>query len=113
MEGAIPMSTRKNIDQQIETSQEKIKQEQNRLKQLQQRQKEQERKERTNRLCKRAGVLESLLPDTIALTDEQFYAFLEKTMANNFGRRALAEIAAKDVAGNTPTIEGSDTPKAS
>jgi len=51
-----------------------------------------ERKDRTNRLCKRMGHLESLLPETIALTEEQFKAFLDKTVANSFGRRILAEI---------------------
>jgi hypothetical protein len=109
------MSNRKNIDQQIESTQEKIKQEQNRLKELYQKQKEQERKERTKRLCKRAGLLESLLVDTIALTDEQFYAFLEKTVANDYGRRILANIATQDAKDNPsiPPEEGNKTPKAS
>ena len=31
-----------------------------------------ERKDRTNRLCKRMGLFEKLLPDTIPLTEEQF-----------------------------------------
>ena len=108
------MSTRKNIDQQIESTQEKIKQEQNRLKELYQKQKEQERKERTKRLCKRAGLLESLLPDTIALTDEQFHVFLEKTVANDYGRRTLANIAAQGSKDN-PTVpaEANIAPKAS
>ena len=108
------MSTRKNIDQQIESTQEKIKQEQNRLKELYQKQKEQERKERTKRLCKRAGLLESLLPDTIALTDEQFHVFLEKTVANDYGRRTLANIAVQGTK-DTPAIpaEANKTPKAS
>jgi hypothetical protein len=41
------------------------------------------------------GLFESMLPDTIALTDEQFKTFLEKTVANRFGRRELATIAAQ------------------
>ena len=49
----------------------------NRQKQLQQQQNAQERKARTNRLCRRGGLWESLLPDTITLTDEQFKVFLE------------------------------------
>jgi len=66
---------------------------QNQCKKLAQEQKEKERKARTSRLCKRMGLLESLLPDTIPLTDEQFKTFLEKTVANSFGRRTLSEIA--------------------
>jgi len=40
-----------------------------------QEQKEQERKDRTNRLCKRMGLFEKLLPDCITLTEEQFQTF--------------------------------------
>ena len=34
--------------------------------------KEQAKKDRVRRFCKRAGLLEKMLPDTIILTDEQF-----------------------------------------
>ena len=57
---------------------------------LEKEQSEQERKARTRRLCSRAGLLESMLPETITLTDEQFKSFLEKTVANNFGRDKLS-----------------------
>lgn len=69
-----------------------IQQLENQRKKLLQEQKLRERKARNNRLCKRAGLLEGLLPDTIVLTDEQFKTFLNKTVANSFGRRVLAEI---------------------
>jgi len=39
--------------------------------------------------------MESLLPDTIALSDERFWTFLEKTVANDFGRRILATLTAE------------------
>jgi len=77
-----------------------IQQLENQRKKLLQEQKLRERKDRTNRLCKRMGHLESLLPDTITLTDEQFKAFLDKTVANSFGRRILAEI--KSQSGTKP-----------
>ena len=64
----------------------------NQQKQLENEQKQQERKARTRRLCSRAGLLESMLPETINLTDEQFKLFLEKTVANNFGRDKLKEV---------------------
>jgi len=92
------MSNRKTITAKIEDTKAKITQYENHMKQLVQKQKQDERKARTKRLCSRAGLLESLLPDTIALTDEQFKSFLERTTANEFGRRTLANI----VKGNAP-----------
>ena len=68
----------------------------NQRKQLIQKQKEQERKNRTRRLCKRAGLLESMLPDTISLTDEHFKIFLEKTILTEHSRRILDGFKAMD-----------------
>ena len=48
----------------------------NQRKKLIQEQKQQERKDRTKRLCKRMGLFESMLPESISLTDEQFQIFL-------------------------------------
>jgi hypothetical protein len=64
-------------------------------KNLLQQQKEVERKERTNRLCKRAGHLESLLPDTIKLTNERFNEFLSKTVNTDFAKRVLRDLIAE------------------
>jgi len=66
-----------------------IKQLENQRKRLIQQQKEQERKDRTKRLCKRAGLMESLLPDTITLNDDVFKTFLEKTLLNENSRALL------------------------
>jgi len=71
-----------------------IRQLENQRKQLLQQHKEQERKERTKRLCQRMGLFESMLPDTITLSDELFKSFLEKTVANDFGRRMLDSLTA-------------------
>jgi hypothetical protein len=65
----------------------------NQQKQLAQKHKADERKARTRRLCSRMGLFESMLPDTIVLTDEQFKTFLERTVANGHGRRELAKFA--------------------
>ena len=65
---------------------EEIRQLENKKKRLMQEQKEQERKDRTNRLCKRMGLFEKLLPDCITLTEEQFKTFLEQTAAAEHGR---------------------------
>ena len=61
-------------------------------------QKEQERKDRTNRLCKRMGLIEKLLPDTIPLTEEQFKTFVEQTIATEHSRRILDGLTAQNAA---------------
>ena len=74
---------------------EEIRQLENKRRQLVQAQKAQERKDRTKRLCKRMGLFESLLPESISLTDEQFQIFLEKTEQS---RRILDGLTARRVA---------------
>ena len=88
----------------IESLQEEIKQLENQRKRLLQEQKAQERKDRTRRLCKRAGLLESMLPGTIPLTDEQFKAFLEKTILSESASKLLSTLTAQIAA--TPTPQG-------
>ena len=73
----------------IESIQEEIKQLENQRKRLMQQQKEQDRKDRTRRLCKRAGLMESLLPDTITLSDDLFKTFLEQTLLSENSRKLL------------------------
>lgn len=76
----------------------------NQRKKLVQEQKIQERKDRTKRLCKRMGLFESMLPDTIPLTDEQFQIFLEKTVATEYGRRILDGLTAQNAAAAEPQV---------
>ena len=96
------MSNRNTIDQQIANAQEDIRQRENKLKQLQQQQKEQERKARTKRLCSRGGYVESRLPEIIALTDEQFKTFIEKTVLSEYARKILDGLAKQ----NAETVSG-------
>ncbi len=77
---------------------EEIRQLENKRKQLVQEQKAQERKDRTKRLCRRMGLFESLVPDSIPLTEEQFKTFLEKTVAAEHGRKLLDELTAQNAA---------------
>ena len=77
---------------------EEIRQLENKRKQLVQEQKAQERKDRTKRLCRRMGLFESLVPDSISLTEEQFKTFLEKTVAAEHGRKLLDELTAQNAA---------------
>ena len=81
---------------------EQIQQLENEKKRLIQEQKAQERKDRTKRLCKRMGLLESLLPDTITLTDEQFKTFLEKAVLRDYSRRILDGLTAQNAATAAP-----------
>ena len=90
------MAQRKTIEEQLDIELKKEKELQNRISDLRQKQKEQNDKARTHRLCKRAGYLESILPDTIKLTDEHFYAFLDKTLATEYARKILAEYYEQD-----------------
>ena len=95
----------------IASIEEEIKQLENKKKRLIQEQKEQERKDRTNRLCKRMGLFEKLLPDTIPLTEEQFKTFLEQTIATEHSRRILDGLTAQNAAtapaqGAEPAVRG-------
>lgn len=92
----------KSYDERIAETKLKIEQEQNRMKQLIQKQKKEERNARTKRLCSRMGLFESMLPDTIRLTDEQFKIFLEKTVTTEHSRRILGELAAQTTATAEP-----------
>lgn len=84
----------------------------NQRKKLIQEKKQQERKERTKRLCKRMGLFESMLPESLSLTDEQFQRFLEKTVATEHSRRLLdgltAQRSAQLHARNTANEEAQD-----
>ena len=86
---------------------EEIRQLTNKKKRLIQEQKEQERKDRTNRLCKRMGFIEKLLPDTIPLTEEQFKTFVEQTIATDHSRRILDGLTAQNAA--TAPAQGAET----
>ncbi len=91
----------------IASIEEEIKQLENKKKRLIQEQKEQERKDRTNRLCKRMGLFEKLLPDTIPLTEEQFKTFLEQTVMTEHSRRILDGLTARNAA--TAPAQGAGT----
>ncbi len=91
----------------IASIEQEIKQLKERQKQLQQQYNAQERKDRTKRLCRRMGLFESMLPDTIPLTEEQFKTFLEQTVAAEQSRRLLAELTARNAAEAAP--QGAET----
>jgi hypothetical protein len=70
------------IDEQVQSVRDKIQELQNREKQLLNQQREADRKARTKRLIERGAIMESVLPNSIALTNDQFKALLEEMVAN-------------------------------
>ena len=86
----------------IASIEEEIRQLKERQKLLKQQHNLQERKDRTKRLCKRMGLFESMLPDTIPLTDEQFQIFLEQTVATEQSCRLLDGLTAQNAATANP-----------
>lgn len=90
----------------IASIEEEIKQLRERQRLLQQQHNAQERKDRTKRLCRRMGLFESMLPDTIPLTDEQFKTFLEKTVTTEQSRRLLDGLTAQNAA--TAAAQGAE-----
>lgn len=91
----------------IASIEEEIQQLKERQRLLQQQHNTQERKDRTKRLCRRMGLFESLLPDTIPLTDEQFKTFLEKTILTDQSRRLLDGLTAQNAA--AAATQGAET----
>jgi len=92
----------KTRTEKIASYEEQIKQLEAQRKQLIQKEKEQDRKDRTKRLCRRMGLFESLLPDTITLTDDLFKTFLEKAVLTDQSRRILDGLTAQTTAVAAP-----------
>ena len=89
------MSNRKTTAEKIEAAKVEKQQAEALIKKLIREQRAEERKARNHRICKRGGLIESLLPDVIGLSDERFKAFLTKTAANDFGKKTLATLKAE------------------
>ena len=100
------MAANKTTAERIETQRARMGQMENELKRLLNQQKAEERKARTHRICQRGGLIESLLPDTITLNAEWFRVFLEKTVANDTGRRTLAALKAEQEKGDVVNAGG-------
>ena len=67
-----------------------------------------ERTARTRRLCERMGLIESMLPETITLTADNFKTYLEKTILTDSNRRILdGLLTAQTAATPAPSSAGS------
>ena len=94
----------KTTEERIESVQEQIRQLENQKKRLMQERKERERKARTKRLIERGAILESLIPDADAFTNEQIKALLEKTIRTESARKAWTNLTAAQ--GEPATAQG-------
>jgi len=81
---------------------EQIAQIKNRQKMERQLHAKEERAARTRRLCSRYGLLESMMPEIITITDEQYKAFLEKAVTNQYGRDILNKVIAQGAGNGNP-----------
>ena len=105
------MAEKTRLQLQIEASEKKIQEEQRRLKLLEKQQTERDRKDRNHRLCRRHGFLESILPDTINLTDEQFQGFVKQHIASKHGIAALATLTGQTSEAIAATMESTKPKK--
>jgi len=85
----------KNRQTKIDKLEAQIAEQREQLKLEKQNQAKEQRKAKINRQISRQKLLESVLPDTINLTDEQYMAFITKHVTNEHGRKALANIIAQ------------------
>ena len=92
------MPTSERLAKQIEAAEAEIKEKGIEIQKLRQQHKTQVGKERSERLSKRAGHIEIILPETISLTDEQFFQFVEKTILTDFARKILIKFKEQNTA---------------
>ena len=85
--------TREELQAEIEDVKKKIRQFENREKMLRQKLSVEERKARNHRLCKRGGFMESLVPELIAMPDEEAKAFLRLALTSEPVREYLKKRA--------------------
>ena len=85
--------TREELTAEIEDRKKKIRQFENREKMLRQKLSVEERKARNHRLCKRGGFMESLVPELIAMPDEEVKAFLRLALTSEPARDFLKKRA--------------------
>ena len=85
--------TREELTAEIEEGKKKIRQFENREKMLRQKLSVEERKVRNHRLCKRGGFMESVVPELIAMPDEEAAAFLRLALTSEPAQEFLKKRA--------------------
>ena len=95
----------------IEGLKVKIQQLENLQKEIMQEYKEDLRKERTHRICKRGGMVEKHLPETIHFTDEQMKELFELLLNNNYAHKMVAKVKGKNNEPAKPSVEKNESVK--
>ena len=95
----------RTLKEQIESAKEEIDRKENRLKSLLNKQKERDRKARTKRLIERGAILESLISDASAMTNEQIGCILNRTVGSQFGKKVIEEVK-RELTDATPDNSG-------
>lgn len=87
------IKTHEELTAEIEDGKKKIRQFENREKMLRQKLSVEESKARNHRLCKRGGFMESLVPELIAMPDEDTKAFLRLALTSEPAQEFLKKRA--------------------
>lgn len=82
----------KNLNEQIEKTNEQIKQLQNKKKKLLSQQSEEQRKKRTKRLIERGAILESAIGNAESIPNEQIQAFLIDVFSSESARAKIEQL---------------------
>ena len=85
--------TREELQAEIEDGKKKIRQLENREKIIKQKLSVEERKARNHRLCKRGGFMESLVPELIAMPDEDAQTFFRLALTSEPAQEFLKKRA--------------------
>ena len=94
--------TREELTAEIEDGKKKIRQFENREKIIKQKLSVEERKARNHRLCKRGGFMESLVPELIAMPDEDAKAFLRLALTSEPAQEFLKKTSRERERGIIP-----------
>ena len=97
-----------NYKGRIANIEEAMKQLEKRKKEYLQKDKTAERKARNHRISKRGGFLESILPDIKEFSDEQFEAFMKKTLLTDYATREMNKIKAQNAPPEQPAAPETD-----
>ena len=104
------MASTSKIDKKVNEQKKKVNQAVAELKKLRNLQKASERKMQAERAGNRGVLFEKMLPDVTKLDDTRFRTFLERTVANDFGKRTLATILSDQAKVNAHTSTPAPAP---
>ena len=108
------MANRRTLDEQIDAALKEREQKDKRIKDLLGRKRTKEDKARTNRLCKRGGLVEKLHPRLAKFTDEQFSLFVDLVLKSEHTMSVIDEIMPpepEEAESDTDTADGKPAPK--